>query len=463
MIKWSYLALIIGLLLGQGAFSQVQSGDPMQRFLLHFKERDFNGFYQSYSPDLAKKVTLEQSSDFMGDMLQSFGDITHLKPLDWQNSNTLIYEVHFEAGDALIFGFRINEQKQIDYFQVFTLPEVGQNQDFLQADYTQIITQGLDSLVNNSQVSFALINKQEVTFLDVRSKAGKLVFSPGNNKIYPILNLSDVLTNTLLAKAITDKEITLGKTANHYYDFNFNNDLSLNLIALSNQRTSLPILPEEIFQENLKKGDSSGAFYKEDLEKYLKDYIHQDTANAQVYSYLNGAIISQVLQKHYKKDYQELLRENILEPYGMHHTFVGVPNKKRRVVFNNDQRAFIALNQNDAFIPSIGLYSTTQDLAKFIQAQFIERDQVLSFSRKPTAIISSNILASTAWKIEQTYYNENYIYFNTGLSSSFVNMMVFDPVSQCGVVILSNVNNSKNQQELFALANALMIKLLYNS
>ncbi|MHC5309280.1 serine hydrolase [Myroides sp. LJL116] len=463
MSKWRVLALCIGLLIGQAGFSMQKPGDPMEKFYSYFKQSDFSGFYQDYSDDLQADVTQVQSEKFIENLQATFGQITSYSSIVWNNSPTKMYEVQFSEGDTFIFGFRENTKGQVDYFQIFTLPSMQGQQNFLQADLSSIVSQSLDSLSVNTKVAIGLIDGDQIKSFQLTNKKGQLVFSEDNAEIFPILNLSDVFTNTLLAKDMQSKNIGLGKMANDYFDFPFKDNLELNLVALSNQITGLPALPDAIFKQNSQDKDKVGRFSKEDLERYLKDFVHSDTANAKVYSYLNGAIIAQVLQNYHQKEYSELLQESILTPYGMNQTFVGVPKKKKKLVGNLDDRAFLALQEKDAFIPSVGLYSTVGDLSKFIAQQFNKNNAALAFSRKPTAIISSSILSSIAWKVEQTYYNENYIYFNTGLSSSFVNMMVFDPIAQKGVVILSNAHTEPEQEQLFSLANALMMKLLYTS
>lgn len=461
MSKWRVLALCIGLLIGQTGFSQQKSGDSMEKFYSYFKQNDFSSFYQDYSDNLQEDVSQVQSEKFIENLWATFGQITSYRPIVWNNSPTKMYEVHFSQGDVFVFGFREDKQGKVDYFQIFTLPNIAGDQNFLQADLASIITQSLDSLSANTQVSIGIIQGEQIQSFQFINKKGKLVFTPDKGEIFPILNLSDVFTNTLLAKDIESKNIGLGKTANDYFDFPFHDNLELNLVALSNQITALPALPDSVFEPN--RQDKTGLFSADDLQRYLKDHIYSDTANAKVYSYLNGAIIAQVLENYHQKDYSELLQESILTPYSMGQTFIGVPTKKKKLVNNLDDRPFVALQEKDAFIPSVGLYSTVGDLSKFVVQQFNKDNTALAFSRKPTAIISSSILSSIAWKVEQTYYSENYIYFNTGLSSSFVNMIVFDPIAEKGVVILSNAHTAIEQEQLFSLANALMMKLLYSS
>lgn len=310
-----------------------------------------------------------------------------------------------------------------------------------------------------SNISVALIEEDNISYLDIYQGKNKMVISNDNDKIYSVLNLTDVFTNTMLSKAIYDKEIPLSGVANSYYDFKDN--LELNLVALSNQRTSLPMLPDVSVSTENAQSKNGTIFLREDLLNYLQHYVAKDTTASNFYSYLNSAIVANVLERHYQKPYDELLQEFITTPYQMPQTQVELPRRKSKVVRNTDQRPFVHLNKNDAFIPSIGAYSTTKDLGQFVQYQIKGQDPYIKLSQKPTTIVSSSILASMAWKMEHTFYNKDRVYFNTGLSASFVNIIVFDPIAQKGLVLLSNINQDSNQEQLFDVANLLMIKLIY--
>ncbi|MHC5201678.1 serine hydrolase [Myroides sp. LJL119] len=462
MMKQIILALFIGIIFHNKALSQDLSKviDPMQEFFNYYQQKDFTGFHSLYSPALKSKVDMQKSADLAFSLSQGFGDITNFELYNQPKDNYYIYKVYFSSGDIFLFQIELTPEAEVDYFQIFNLPKTQNQIEFLDADYAQTILQNVDSLVPGTNISVALINDQHVDFLDINQTKKKLVITQDKSKIYSILNLTDVFTNTMLSKAIWDKEIGLGAVANDFYDFKFNKNLELNLVALSNQTTSLPILPDvSVSLENMQTKHGT-VFLKQDLENYLENYIQKDSTNASAYSYINGAIIADVLQKHYDKSYKELLQKVILEPFEMKNTFIELPKRKRNVVANTDQRPYVYLNQSDAFIPSIGAYSTTEDLAKFIQGQF-SKDSYIGFSQRPTTIISNSILASIAWKLEHTFYNKDRVFFNTGLSASFVNIVVFDPKAKKGLVLLSNINQEAQQEQLFDLANLLMIKLLY--
>lgn len=463
MIKKHIFAFLASTFISFTAFAQQEplTVEPMQEFLTYYQNKDFQGFYNLYSPDLKQKVDQSKSSELAFSLSQGFGDITHYELYDNPRHNYFIYKVYFSSGDIFLFQMELTQKGEVDYFQVFNLPKTKDKSEFLDLDFAQVILQNIDSLVVGSNISVALIEEDNISYLDIYQGKNKMVISNDNDKIYSVLNLTDVFTNTMLSKAIYDKEIPLSGVANSYYDFDFKDNLELNLVALSNQRTSLPMLPDVSVSTENAQSKNGTIFLREDLLNYLQHYVAKDTTASNFYSYLNSAIVANVLERHYQKPYDELLQEFITTPYQMPQTQVELPRRKSKVVRNTDQRPFVHLNKNDAFIPSIGAYSTTKDLGQFVQYQIKGQDPYIKLSQKPTTIVSSSILASMAWKMEHTFYNKDRVYFNTGLSASFVNIIVFDPIAQKGLVLLSNINQDSNQEQLFDVANLLMIKLIY--
>lgn len=85
------------------------------------------------------------------------------------------------------------------------------------------------------------------------------------------------------------------------------------------------------------------------------------------------------------------------------------------------------------------MLSTTQDMVKFICAEFNPKNKELALTRIPTFKINDNLEIGLGWHIQKKK-DENDLYWHNGGTGGYRSILVFDPQAKNGVVVLSNVS-----------------------
>ena len=96
------------------------------------------------------------------------------------------------------------------------------------------------------------------------------------------------------------------------------------------------------------------------------------------------------------------------------------------------------------FGPAGGVLSNAEDMAKFIIAQFDEKDKELKLLRAQTSKINSRLGMGLGWFIENPKSNKKRMYRHGGNTGGYSSMIIVDVKNKNGIIILSNVT-SRNQ------------------
>jgi len=86
-----------------------------------------------------------------------------------------------------------------------------------------------------------------------------------------------------------------------------------------------------------------------------------------------------------------------------------------------------------------GILSTTEDLSKFVIAQFNTSNKVLELTRQKTFEINDNMDIGLGWHLLKSQ-SKNIWYWHNGGTGGYSSSMVFDEKTKTGIIILSNVS-----------------------
>lgn len=228
------------------------------------------------------------------------------------------------------------------------------------------------------------------------------------------------------------------------------NPLSQYLTSFQMQDNSAGVTPRNVMTHH--SGLPSDIFkgmFSEQPEDYkcLVNYINDEYMAGkpnQIRAYSNpgytllGHMISQVSGK----EYPEYVQNNILQPLGMNNTEFNALEKASKTYDGKGKRK-PDVNLRD--IPAGGLFTSSQDLSKFLQAflnqspDLLETDtyqQILEQQHENTPLDFSDRYA-LGWSMT-TRPHAGDIYYHTGTTLYFNAAMAFSPKADVGVIILTN-------------------------
>ena len=188
---------------------------------------------------------------------------------------------------------------------------------------------------------------------------------------------------------------------------------------------------------------------KKEIEVYLNETIKLDQKPLTVYSYSNlgAGLLGFTLGLSQKTSFQKLLQEKIFDKYKMTNSFTDNQNLDNKLVKGLDENGTVVSNWDfDILFGGGGILSTTEDLVKFAQAQFDQKNKELELTRKPTFSINENMKIGLGWHILKTDKGFNWIWHNGG-TGGYSSSMVLDTEKKNGVIILSNVSTFNKKME----------------
>src|SRR5699024_4305768 len=100
----------------------------------------------------------------------------------------------------------------------------------------------------------------------------------------------------------------------------------------------------------------------------------------------------------------------------------------------------------DVLFGAGGILSTTEDLVKFIQAEFDPQNEELSLTQKSTFKIDDSLEIGLGWHIKKIEVKNN-LHWHNGGTSGYRSIIVFDPKSKNAIIILSNVSAFNQNNE----------------
>jgi len=166
------------------------------------------------------------------------------------------------------------------------------------------------------------------------------------------------------------------------------------------------------------------------------------------YSNVGYSLIGQIIEKVSGVSYEEYVRENILSKLGMNNTFVDFSESagKLAVGYGRDlpnlEREVFPNPKTGAMAPAAGFVSNVDDLCKFISAQFLDSELLLSkeskkeMQRTHWAEDGEDHLWGLGYEISKV--GDHKIVGHAGAFPGFITKLGIDQKRKLGVVVLGN-------------------------
>lgn len=289
---------------------------------------------------------------------------------------------------------------------------------------------------------------------------------PTRQTIYEIASITKTFTGFLLAQAIIEKKLNLDDDIRKYLEGDYPN-LELNgqpikIVHLANHTSGLPgFLPDkpELFQNpdlnelpfiltNIYKNYPIDDFY-EDLREVKLDKIPGVRFK---YSNSGTQLLGYILERVFKKSFEDLVTERIANPLKM---------KDTRIKLSKSQKTRLSTGYggNGKVMPYLfqqaqaegGLHSTTSDMLKYIKFQLNEGNAAVKLSQQPTYGDVSEMATALFWSTDKAS-NGNRDIWHSGGSFGFSNFCLISLDTDFGVIVLSNEADPEKQSRIAKLA-----------
>lgn len=291
-------------------------------------------------------------------------------------------------------------------------------------------------------ISLAFVNEQGIYF----SNYGNFRLSDtsliSEESVFGVGSLSKIFTALVFADMVTNSEIKLQTPVNEYLPSSYQIPSSQNdTMRLEHLVTHTSGLPK-----NLPVMDSYDSLYKA-VSEYSYSFNYGDTY---IYSNIGMALLGNILEIESGKKLDQLVAEKITEPLQMHQTTYDLNKAKDFGLVTGHLEAKPIIeeskeNLNLGFIYG-GLYASTKDLSKLINAYLTDSSTVLFSTLMQTQQKYEETDIGFGWKIKN--YEGADIFYHGGEQPGYQSFLGFNKEQGIGVVLMVNSTSQDNIQDI---------------
>jgi D-alanyl-D-alanine carboxypeptidase len=266
--------------------------------------------------------------------------------------------------------------------------------------------------------------------------------------LYRIASISKLFTSIAIMQLVEQEKVALDSKVSKYLGWFKNRDGSKSNITIRQLLTHSSGISR----------DGNTPFWEDDKfpeVKYLKKHISEGaitypTIERFKYSNFGYAILGQIISKVSRMSYEKYVNKNIIRKVGMKDTYVDItPQAARKLAVGYGrelpglaQERFLGQHSTEALAPATGFISNVPDLCKFMRAQFLSNDTLLSRDTKKEMQRTQWILEDEEirWGLgyEISRIEGNRVVGHSGGFPGYSTLLEFDPQKEIGVVVLVN-------------------------
>ncbi|KOY88112.1 hypothetical protein AD998_07950 [bacterium 336/3] len=272
---------------------------------------------------------------------------------------------------------------------------------------------------------------------------------PTENTIFEIGSISKTFTGSLLAMAVVEKKISLNDEINKYLPKDIPklafNGKPILIKHLANHTSGLPRMPEDFFQlAGFDEKNPYKNYTNKELFEYLKKLkLTREPEKQLEYSNLGVGLLGVILERVYKKSYEELIKEKIALPLEMKDTHLKT-SENQFTRFAKGYNEATEENSNwdfQALAAAGAIRSTVSDMLLYTNAQINTYNKLLwssAFNLAQTTTYSAKEEIGLGWfKMKK---DVNTILWHNGGTGGYRSFMAFDKNKKVGIVILTNAS-----------------------
>lgn len=440
---------------------QSASKSITEKFVNSYNGDDYEAIFSLYADIMKEALPLDKHTAFLSGLNMQVGKIEGYEFLRYENGTYASYKASFEKA-VLTLNISLDSASMIN--GLFIKPYVEPvKTDLIQnklevlgkvfgEDEIQQVFDQVKVFPNNTQLSMAIINEGKIEYYGVLKAQDVVQTIRNSNSIFEIGSISKVFTATLLADLVTEGKISLEDDIGSYLDTRIKDETTLLFRDLSNHSSGLPRLPSNLDLEKVDPFNPYKAYDEDALKTYLKNSVALSGKGNYQYSNLGVGLLGYTLAKIEETSYEDLLNNRIFSELKMTNSTSRLEKVEGELVKGLNIEGNEVSNWDLAILAGAGgILSTTEDLGKFIEAQFDKENMAQALTREKTLTLSENMDLGLGWHIINTEAGSKW-HFHNGATGGYSSIMVTNVDTQNGVIILSNVApdhpNAKNVETL---------------
>lgn len=416
----------------------------IDHFQTNYNAEKYDEIFNDFSSEMQQALPLEKTREFLAGLKNQVGKIENKEFIDYQQGTYATYKTKFEKM-ILVVNISLDNENLINglFISPYEGPtEVANNVVNALNNYpkeiSEIIFSRTKEFPNNTQLSIALIQNGKTNYYGIIKVNDTIKPIENQTKVFEIGSITKVFTSTVLASLIEEEKIKLTDDINSYYPFSFKDNIKLNFKELANHTSGLPRLPE-----NMDLSDETNPYKnyrKTQIEDYLKNLLKLDNPKTYSYSNLGAGLLGYTLGLSQKMSFEELLQKKVFDKYKMKNSFVSSRNLNDNLVKGQNSNGEITSNWDwDVLFGAGGILSTTEDLAKFAEAQFNPKNKELAMTQKSTFDINENMKIGLGWHLLKSKSGKDLVWHNGG-TGGYSSSMTLNTNSETAIIILSNLS-----------------------
>jgi serine-type D-Ala-D-Ala carboxypeptidase/endopeptidase len=269
--------------------------------------------------------------------------------------------------------------------------------------------------------------------------------APTGDTVFEIGSITKTFTATLLAEAVTKKELRLDQpVASLLPDFQIpsRNGKQITLGELAMQDSGLPRMPTNFHPANM--DDPYVDYSLDQLKAFLATYaLPRDPGAKYEYSNLGAALLGYALDRHAGTGYDKLVQEQILIPLGMNSSAItNNAAMQSHLAQGHDAAGKPVSNWNlKLFAGAGGIRSTGNDMLRYLKANMglipSPLQTAMQFAQTPrSAGPGSDNKIGLIWMTQ--HGPDGDVIWHNGMTGGYASFIGFTADRRYGVVILTN-------------------------
>jgi len=416
----------------------------IDKFQTNYNAEKYDDIFNTFSPEMKEALPLEKTREFLTGLKNQVGKIKNKEFISYQQGTYATYKTEFEK---MVLAVNISLDNENLINGLFIKPYEEPTETINNAvnalnnypkEISEIIFSKTKDFPNNTQLSIAVIQNGKTNYYGIIKQNDTIEPIENQTKVFEIGSITKVFTSTVLASLLEEGKINLTDDINSYYDFPFKDNIKLNFKELANHTSGLPRLPE-----NMDLSDETNPYKnygKTQIENYLKNFLKLDNPKTYSYSNLGAGLLGYTLGLSQKTSFEELLQKKVFDKYKMKNSFVNSQKLNDKLVKGQNPNGEITSNWDwDVLLGAGGILSTTEDLAKFAEAEFNPKNKELALTRTPTFDINEKMKIGLGWHLLKSESEKNLVWHNGG-TGGYSSSMTLNTDDKTAVIILSNLS-----------------------
>lgn len=418
----------------------------IENFQENYNSEKYEEIFNAFSTEMKQALPLENAKQFLAGLKAQVGKIESKEFIEYQQETYATYKTKFEKM-VLAVNISLDNENLVNglFIKPYEEPtkitkNIGNALNNYPKEISEIIFSQAKDFPNNTQLSIAIIQNGKTNYYGIIKTNDTIKPIENQNKIFEIGSITKVFTSTVLASLIENGKLKLNDEINSYYPFSFKNDIKLTFENLANHTSGLPRLPENLDLSN--EANPYKSYGKTQIEEYLKNQLKLENKEVKSYSYSNlgTGLLGYTLGLSQKTNYQDLLQKNIFDKYEMKNSFTHPQSTTDKLVKGQNTDGNGTSNWEwDVLFGAGGILSTTEDLVKFVNAQFNPKNKELALTRIPTFEVNESMKIGLGWHILKSKNGEDLFWHNGG-TGGYSSSMTVNTNEKKAVIILSNLS-----------------------